>query len=306
MKITILALTYKRPEGLARLIGGLDRLTFSAEPPEVTIVIVDNDPDGSARQACERFASEIRWPLKHVVETQRGIAFARNAALDNAGDAEWLCFLDDDEVPEPCWLDELIRVQREYDADVVTGPPVPYFPDPVPEWIVKGDFAAYRRFATGERRPVAYTHNVMFRARILTELDLRFDVQWALMGCEDHHFFEQIGRAGYKIIWSDEAVVTEWFPQSRANARWVLQRGYRYGNTTTCVERDLYPDRRPHLYVVVRAVKRIVRGMLLLPFSWLFGRHIIVRELRHICYGIGMLTGWLGWRYEEYRETHGT
>ena len=34
----------------------------------------------------------------------------------------WLAFIDDDEVPEPEWLAELLRVQRTCGADAVRGP----------------------------------------------------------------------------------------------------------------------------------------------------------------------------------------
>ena len=68
MDIAICALTYKRPEGLRRLLDGLDGLTFSGPRPEIRIVIVDNDPRGSARAAYEQTAAVLRWPIEYVAE----------------------------------------------------------------------------------------------------------------------------------------------------------------------------------------------------------------------------------------------
>ena len=35
--------------------------------------------------------------------------------------------LDDDEIPDKCWLEQLLLVQKEYESDIVTGPTIPYF-----------------------------------------------------------------------------------------------------------------------------------------------------------------------------------
>jgi glycosyltransferase involved in cell wall biosynthesis len=306
MTIVVCALTYKRLQGLARLLEGLARLAFQQPVPDIRIVIVDNDPEGSARSICQARAASFPWPLKYLVEPRRGIASARNAALDSTDDAEWICFIDDDEVPEPSWLDELLRIQREYDADVVGGSVVSHFPVPPPNWARKGRFFAYNRHPTGARLPYVFTNNVLFRARILTEMGLRFDERWSLNGGEDRHFFQRIGRAGHKIVWANEAIVTEWVPESRVNVRWVLQRGFRYGNSASCIELDLRPGLKTHLKLLAVACYRILKGCFFLPLTWPFGRHLPITYLRHICVGAGLLADLFGIHYEEYRRTHGS
>ncbi|UCF32244.1 MAG: glycosyltransferase family 2 protein [Phycisphaerales bacterium] len=304
MKIAICALTCERPDGLTRLLKGLNDLTFGDPPPQVTLVIVDNDPAGSAGCICERFAQELRWPLEYVVEPHRGIAPARNAALENVGDADWVCFIDDDEVPSATWLDELIRVQREYDADVVAGPVVPHFSEPVPDWILRGRFFERRRYPTGRRLPHAFTHNVLFRRRILDEMNLRFDTRWALTGGEDRHFFQQISMKGYRIVWADRAVVTEWIPGSRANAAWLVRRHYRVGNTTSLIERALRPAWSILPLLASKSLAWLAIGVGLLALTPFRGRHVRVQGQRACAYGAGLLTGMFGLPFEEYRRTH--
>ena len=306
MIVAVCALTYKRPQGLTRLLDGLAQLTFRETAPEINIVIVDNDPESTARSYCESRRATLGWPLKYVGESKRGIAPARNAALNNIGEADWIGFIDDDEVPGPHWLDELLRVQRAHDADVVGGAVLPCFAEPPPAWARQGGFFDQNRHATGTRRPYVYTNNVLFRARILREMNLRFDERWALMGCEDLHFFQQIGLAGYKIVWADEAIVADSIPASRVTVRWVLQRGYRYGNSASCVDLDLRPGLMTRLRLLAIGSYRIFKGLFFLPLTWPFGRHLSIMYLRHICVGTGFLTGLFGTRYEEYRTTHGS
>jgi len=46
------------------------------------------------------------------------------------------------------------------------------------------------------------------------------------------------------------------------------------------------------------------KGLALLFVFDPLGRVGLVRYLRHIYYGVGMLTGLLGWRFSEYRGAH--
>ena len=69
--------------------------------------------------------------MEYALEPIVGIPYARNRALEMAMAADDLiAFLDDDEVPSEQWLAELLRVWREYSADVVFGPVQPFFPEP--------------------------------------------------------------------------------------------------------------------------------------------------------------------------------
>ena len=305
MRVTICAATYKRPAGLARLLDGLTALSFSAAPPELRVVIVDNDPEGSARRTCDEWADKLSCPLTYVVEARRGISFARNAALAHAADTDWIGFIDDDETPEPRWLDELLKVQREYNADVVTGPVVPHFLDAPPNWMVKGRFFDGIRRATGSVLGHAFTGNVLFRSQIRDDPALRFDHRWALIGGGDRHFFARVAEAGFRIVWADEAVVRESVPKSRANVRWILRRGFRIGAGSSNIRLDLEPGFRTRLELLGVGTYRIAKGLFFLPLTWRLGKHMVVTYLRHICYGAGMLAGWFGLRYKEYRKTDG-
>ncbi|MHC4696671.1 MAG: glycosyltransferase [Planctomycetota bacterium] len=176
MGIAVCVITYQRPQGLARLLEGLSRLTFGRHPPDLKCVVVDNDQAQSAREACDAVRPKFRWKLEYHVEPKRGIPFARNTAIRRAGeDADLLAFIDDDEVPEPGWLSELLRVMEECDADVVAGPVVPHFVETPPAWVIKGRFFDRRRWATGTRLDRAFTGNILFQRKVFDGMDTHFD-----------------------------------------------------------------------------------------------------------------------------------
>lgn len=306
-RVSVCAATFRRPAGLERLLRALGELRFTKSPrPELEVVIVDNDPDASARALCERLAGELPWPLRYAHEPRRGISFARNRALGEAADhARLVAFIDDDEVPEPNWLDELLHVRERFSADVVTGPVIPYFEGgQPPAWVEQGGFFDHPRHQTGQTVPYAATNNVLFDLRVLRDVEPAFDTRYALTGGEDVHFFLRVARAGYRMVWADEARVQDWIPESRTRARWVLQRAYRIGTNWAAYERELKPPSGVALHVA-KGVARIGHGVLLLPLALPFGKRALVRSGEQICEGIGNLAGLAGVQFQEYRTTHG-
>ncbi|HEX8692866.1 MAG TPA: glycosyltransferase family 2 protein [Longimicrobium sp.] len=307
MSVSVCVCTFRRPRGLARLLEALARVSAERLQGELEVVVVDNDPEGSARETVAALAPSLPWPVRYVPEPRRGISFARNRAVAEAG-AEWIAFLDDDEEPEPGWLDELLRVQAGHAADVVAGPVMPRFEAPVPRWIERGRFFEVPRHATGTRLPYADTGNVLVRASVFRALggaEGPFSARLALAGGEDTHFFLRVARAGHRIVWADDALAWEWVPPSRTRVSWLLRRAFRRGNTWALCERELDPAFRVRALRLARAVGRIGVGtlrMLAAPFS---GTHAAVDALRGICFGAGSVAGLAGFRYDEYRTTHG-
>jgi len=307
MKISICALTLRRPDGLRRLLAALDALEFDDPQPAVDVIVVDNDPDRSAASICEEIRGGFRWGLRYEIEARRGVAHARNRALELvAPDSDQVAFVDDDEVPESRWLAEILKVQERTGADVVAGPVLPHFPTPVAAWVEAGEFFQPHRPPDGSVIPYAFTGNVLFRASLLADPRLKpaFAERYALSGGEDRHFFERVRRAGYTLHWADAAVVREWVPASRATARWLVRRQLRVGNVTADIEAELDPGWRPAVARFARTGHRLLRSLVTLPFACLRGKAEGVRVCQDIASDIGRLWHALGGRYEEYRELH--
>lgn len=312
MKVATCVVTYRRPEGLERVLKGLARLrSEKVERPDVQIVVVDNDPRRSASAICEKLAHGIGYPLTYHAEPRRGISQARNRAVACAValGAEFMAFVDDDEVPEPLWLDELLFVQQKYAADVVGGPVLPYFYEPVPEWVVKGKFFEQSferpRYPTGHLLELTAAGNVLVRTSMFDEMGGRFDEELGLTGGEDTLFFARAYEAGYKLVWADEAVAHEWTPASRANARWLLRRAFRLGNSRSVYENRANAGAVALAVRIAKGCGRVVQGLLLLlpsiPLSLIVGRQSIMKALVLVFRGTGMLAGVARIRFEEYR-----
>jgi GT2 family glycosyltransferase len=302
-RVAICVITYRRPTGLARLLRAIGELEFrSAPPPAIEVVVVDNDEQRTAEMVCTTAAAQIPWPIRYETEPRRGIPMARNAALRSVRSrCDFVAFVDDDEEPAPDWLDELLKVQRQYRSEIVSGPVLPRFEAAPAAWMLAGGFYNRPRYLTGHRLRHAATNNVLIDGKLFVDAGFTFDERLALRGGEDTHFFLRTSGAGYSIVWANDAVVYEWIPPARMTARWLLRRSYRVGNTWSFCERDLSGTPWTVGMRVMKAGARIAGGICMLPLSLLAGHHATMAALRHVWQGAGYLTGLLGVSFEEYR-----
>jgi glycosyltransferase involved in cell wall biosynthesis len=111
--LSVLICTYRRPEGLARLLDAVvPQLSASRE----IVVVNDGSHDNAYGQVTTRHAANIRY---RALKTNGGIAAARNAAAALAEGA-YLVFTDDDCEPPAFWLDWLeARLSEHPELDLV-------------------------------------------------------------------------------------------------------------------------------------------------------------------------------------------
>lgn len=298
--VAICVATFQRPQLLQNLLDAFAQLKFNkVSEPSVRIIVADNDEAQSAKPVCQ--GARIPWPVRYVCEPQRGIARARNRAIECAGQADFLAFIDDDEVPSVHWLDELLWVRSRYKADVVSGSVIPAFAKDVPKWIRDGKFFHRPVFNTGHPLRLCSTNNALIRAKILRGVP-GFDERFNFTGGEDTLFFLRVREAGFRMVFSKEAVVYEPVSAQRANFSWLLRRGFQAGNSWAHCEKSMHPERSVTALRIFKEIFHIARGALEFLASPIMGKAQLLRSLQTMIAGVGTLAGMAGYRFLPYRN----
>lgn len=307
LRVTVAMLTFHRPDDLAealpRLLEQCAEVTDVAT--DVEIVVVDNDPAGSGAAV----VSGMRTPrTRCVVETRPGIANARNRALEECADRDVLVFIDDDERPHEGWLRHLLEVYRSTGADVVSGPVVSAFPGPMDPWVAAGAFFRRRRLRTGSPITVAATNNLLLDLAVVRGAGLRFDPRFGLCGVgEDTLLTLSLARRGARLVWCDEAVVTDVVPAGRMSRAWVLRRALSMGSVASITHVALHPTATgraaARIAAVLRGTVRCVVG------GGRAGLGVVLRSAQHearglrtLVRGAGMIVGAAGVMCQQYDD----
>ena len=133
----------------------------------LSIIIVDNDPAGGALDQATWCMTAAPFDVRYVHEPRRGIATARNAAIDAAiaAGADWIAFIDDDEWAAQDWIANLMAPDYR-DTPILAAPVLPVYPDRAPFWCLRTP-KALKLEEEGKTAKTATSGNVRFSAEIV-------------------------------------------------------------------------------------------------------------------------------------------
>lgn len=258
--VAIIVPTLRRPDSLARALRSLFAQTRVAD--RVTeIVVVDNDPVGSATATVEALRAFSPWPLIYVHAPRPGVATARNAGL-GATRAPLIAFLDDDEAAAPDWLSALLQAQTETGADAVFGPITGRAPE-AEAWLKPYLERFFGREGPDRtqaiEKPYGCGNSLMVRSAALPG-PAPFDTGADQAGGEDDALFAALAARGGRFGWAADARVEEFAPAHRATLGYALARAFAYGqgpSQTAATARDWPGVLR---WMVVGAAQTVIWG----------------------------------------------
>lgn len=270
-----------------------------AEGVRWEILVCDNHADELSRPLVEALRERSPVPLRHIPAPARNIARARNAGLA-ASAARYIAFVDDDEAPEPDWLQDYFDCLERTGADAAFGPKYPVFATGAPPaW----DQAA-AHYTTDFRLPrdtpigrvgrwgrVLGAGNSFMRVATCLDAPAPFDEVLGAADGEDTELYFRLLKAGRRFVWCPDAVVREVMPESRLEFAYMRQRLER-GSRTSARCRISASDHRSATRLMLTAVgagQLLVHGAL---FA-LTGEFLTPLRVRHrlgIARGLGKLT----------------
>jgi succinoglycan biosynthesis protein ExoM len=309
--VAVCLCTRARPHMLRRCLSSLRGQRFEAAHLRMKVILVDNNPEPAARSIYDDvWGAEAPGEFVHC--PRPGIPMARNAALEAAqrSGADYIAFLDDDEIAPPHWLKSLLRAVEESDADAVQGGVRDLSAHA--EDIASGVPAPQGKLSW-ERCESLATCNVLFKARLVEPpLSLRFDETMQFTGGSDREFFMRARKRGARLVRVHGIDVFEDTHEDRGfayRAARTFAAGSNYFERVCKNERGLVAAAR----IAVRAADRSVSGVVKLAAAAVLllmlrprAAHLRWRKgCLSLCFAAGCLTPLAGVRAYPYRTIQG-
>ena len=297
--IAVCACTYRRPDQLRQLLESFKQMK-APSGTEVRVCIIDNDVDTSARAVVDELRGDLPFPLDYAHEEQPGIPSARNRALREAADSDYLVFVDDDETVDADWLVELYKVAVETSAAFVQGPVTMTVEDPTDSWWLDTIFFQQRVFPDRSVRRESWSNNVLLTMKTVAQLNCQFDDQLRYDGGSDTLFFQDIVRQGGIGTYAAKAQVFEIQPKSRLNWQWALQRQFRFGITRVNTMKLRHSMLKTIGHCFVRGSGMCLWGTGHLALALVRGKRSVADAMAYFARASGVFLGTLGVRRHEY------
>lgn len=305
VEVVITVPTFRRPDQVLETLASIRRQTTARS---FAIVLIENDAEAraGARAAAPLFESG-ELPGLLIVAHARGNCSAYNAgwqtALIQFPSFKYLAVIDDDEIADPDWIEELCKAAERFGADIVGGPQLPIFPESA-----SGTWATHPVFAppytqSGPVKALYSSGNLLIARQVLVRMGPPFlDLRFNFMGGGDSDFLSRSEQKGFRLAWCAEAKLRETVPARRLEADWVRARSLRNGVISTLVEKK---KRAGSPFGTARV---IAKSMLLLAASPLRGLTRLARTgspavaLYPVHVALGRVLAEFGYANEQYRQ----
>jgi succinoglycan biosynthesis protein ExoM len=290
--ISICICTYRRNKMLERLLRNLAFLQ-SDGLFDYSIIVVDNDAAGSARQTVNNLRNILCLDIVYDIEKEQTIPAARNHALRLAK-GNYIAIIDDDEFPSPQWLVMMFKAIKTFDVDGALGPVHPFFEQDPPSWLIKGKVCERPVFRTGTilRWDQTRTGNILLKREVFDEHGLRFNKKFKTSG-SDRAFFKDAMQVGCRFVAVEEAPVYEIVPPYRWKAKYYVKRAIVHGyNAFNNVSMDLNYWSKFKMRLI--SIGAIVIYAILIPYGICCGRHKVFAYIEKGGYYLSRLCATIG------------
>ncbi len=296
--------TFRRPDQLRETLASIVAQRFSRP---FAIVVMENDAEGmEGAQAAEAFLTEKRFPGLVVIARQRGNCHAYNvgwkATLQTFESLEAIAVIDDDEVADPDWLENLVHARERFGVDMVGAPQIPIFEQKTSErWARHPVFTP--AYAETGRVPILYSSgNVMIGRPVLDAMPQPFlDPLFNFIGGGDSDFYSRARKSGFRFAWCNEAPVFETIPDRRTERSWLRARSQREGAISAIIEKRARPNPAGRLRILAKSLAMLALSPLRSMRLWARTGSPVI-GLYFVDVAIGRFIAEFGQINEQYRN----
>ncbi|PQJ68003.1 glycosyltransferase [Photobacterium angustum] len=259
----------------------------------VDILVVENNKthNQAVVEAIARY-QHAPFTIHHQLETTAGIPFARNNGLrfGQQQGFDYLAFVDDDAIADPNWILTLFSALQDHNVQVTTGPQFPIYPDNTETLYTAAKVYHERKLTDGTTLSWAATNNVLLDLNFFAQNQLVFNNQ-LIFGGEDKALFQQVSRHDGKILWVQNAIISEFISPERLSLKWALKRRFRIGATELQIESCINSQAKSYVRCLFKGSAYLAKGALLLLPDAILPKRSILNSLGDLAHGCGFFYG---------------
>lgn len=306
-RVTVAICTYNRADYLPALVHALRNQSC---PVEFDILFINNNSRDNTLELLSKLSLQPGISIRVVTEAKQGIVHARNRAIDECIDSNFMLVMDDDEVPSPNWVASAYAALKDGSADCAGGRVnVCFDRQPRPTWL--GDellgFLAETNygddsFTVSDDTTPLWTANIAYNMRIFRDnADLRFDARYnregdGVGGGEDVLMFNSLLTLGHKIVYEPAMVVKHHVEAWRLNRWYFLKLHFTSGKKMAIHEMPIY--QKAFLGVPPFLLTQLARQCLTILRMTLSMKPCKLRQAMNISHAAGVIYGC-------YKRTYG-
>lgn len=251
--ISFAVCTYNRCERLPSLINSMlsQKCSLLYE-----VLVINNNSSDNTLAVLDKLSKQYVGRIRVVTESKQGIAYARNRAISEALESDYMVFIDDDEIPQAGLLASAIKVLESEKADCVGGRIVVDFAgherplwltDDLLGFLAEVDYGDLEFQIVDNTTPV-WTANVAYNMQMFKKFpDLRFDIRFnregnGIGGGEDAIMFRDMMKYNLQIHYCPDMVTHHFVEDWRLKRRYFLKlhliAGIRYGQHQMNTDKD--------------------------------------------------------------------
>jgi glycosyltransferase involved in cell wall biosynthesis len=244
IRISALICTRNRADYLRRAIQSLIDQTLPNDQYE--IIVVDNGSEDATQQVIGEFSGAPQF--RSLYEPVPGLSRARNTAWQNAR-APYVCYLDDDAVAHPDWLEKYLEVFQNFQPmpSAVGGKCEPIWEAPQPVWLADQMLTSLSVYDWSDAPIILNSDqwisgcNIGFPVSVLRELGgFREDLGrkgTKLLSGEETFLRRELDARGYLSVYHPEIIVGHHISPRRLTKQWFRRHAYGTGQSAAIMAR---------------------------------------------------------------------
>jgi glycosyltransferase involved in cell wall biosynthesis len=297
--------TFKRPEHLLKTLASLKAQVTKRR---FAIIVMENEAEKrDGAQAAKPLFESGEYTGLLIIAHDRGNCNAYNAgwltALKAFANFSALLVIDDDEIADVNWLENMCSTRETYGVDFVGGPQLPVFARPEHAVWSKHPVFIPHYTQTGRVAIIYSSGNLLVGRNVLEAMPFPFlDLTFNFMGGGDSDFISRSAVKGFTIAWCAQAPVYETIPARRVEADWIRARALRNGVISALIEK------RKRAGEPFGATKTVAKSLALLALSPFRAAAKVAQTgslsigIYQVYIGLGRVLAEFGYSNEQYRQ----